>query len=239
LLFHQNHSVVSSNHSILSNRGSLLYLLLLGLLPLTVSSALTYSAWRYEAAIGGFEWVQWAGFYALTSLTMAFALTPTTFIALLSGYFLGWPALIPMSIAYLAASYIGYQAASRLDQGSFLERFARGEKARNVIRNLQSGQLKVIILSRLSPVLPFAVMNVVLAMLKVDIKKFIWGGFVGMLPRTALAILAGTQTRNFRQLLENPNEGDFVQMGIIVLTVASVGGLVYVMTRMLSRATGA
>lgn len=221
-----------------SSRGSLLYLLVLGLLPLTVSSALTYGAYRYEDMIAGFGWAAWVVFYALTSLTMAFALTPTTFIALISGYFLGWIALIPMSVAYLTASYIGYKTAGRLDEGRFLEKFAQGEKARNVIRNLQNGQLKVIILSRLSPVLPFAVMNVVLAMLKVNVNKFIWGGFVGMLPRTALAILAGTQTRNIRLLLENPNGSDFVQIGIVVLTVASIGGLVYVFTRMLSRPGG-
>lgn len=169
---------------------------------------------------------------------MAFALTPTTFVALLSGYFLGWNALIPMSIAYLSASYIGYKAASQIDKGSFLSGISKNPKFADAIERLRSGQLKVIILSRLSPVLPFAVMNVVLAMLKVDLRKLIWGGFVGMLPRTALAVFAGSQGRNIRQLLENPNENALIQAGLIGLTIASIGGLVYVALRIVRGKSG-
>jgi hypothetical protein len=57
-----------------------------------------------------------------------------------------------------------------------------------------------------------------------------------MLPRTALTVFAGTQARNIRQLLENPDENSFIRTGLILLTVVSVGGLVYVFTRLFTRA---
>ncbi len=220
-------------------RTSVAYLALLGIVALTVSSGLSYLVYRYEPYILTFNWLHWALFFIAVSITMAFALTPTTFTALLSGYFLGWASLAPMVIAYLAASFIGYKVGGRVVGDRLLEQLTSSPKARNVIENVRSGQTKVIILARLSPVLPFAVMNVVLAMLKVDMKKYLGASLVGMLPRTALTIFAGTQARNIRQLLENPNENSLLKTGLILLTVASVGGLVYVFTRIMTRsATG-
>ncbi len=226
------------NVSFRSSWSSLLYLLLLGIMALIASSVVSYLAYQYEPLILSFGWLHWLLFFVIVSFTMAFALTPTTFVALLSGYFLGWNALIPMSIAYVAASYIGYQAASRIDQGKFLSGIYKNPKMAQAIERLRSGQLKVIILSRLSPVLPFAVMNVVLAMLKVDLRKLIWGGLAGMLPRTALAVFAGSQGRNIRQLLENPNQNSLIQAGLIGLTVVSIGGLVYVILRIVRGKAG-
>ena len=216
-------------------RASVLYLALLGVLALTVSSGLTYLVYRYEPYILGFGWPHWTLFFVAVSFTMAFALTPTTFTALLGGYFLGWASLPPMVVAYLAAAYIGYRVAGRVVGDRLLNTLVSSPKARNAVENLRSGQTKVIILARLSPVLPFAVMNVVLAMLKVDLRKYLGASLVGMLPRTALTVFAGTQARNIRQLLENPDENSFIRTGLILLTVASVGGLVYVFTRIFTR----
>lgn len=216
-------------------RTSVAYLALLGVVALTVSSVLTYLVYRYEPYILSFNWPHWALFFVAVSVTMAFALTPTTFTALLSGYFLGWASLAPMVVAYLGASFIGYRAGGWLVGDRLLDQLTSSPKARNVVENVRSGQTKVIILARLSPVLPFAVMNVVLAVLKVDMKKYLGASLVGMLPRTALTIFAGTQARNIRQLLENPNENALLKTGLILLTVASVGGLVYVVTRIVTR----
>lgn len=103
------------------NKKSLLYTSLMGVVAIIVSSVVTFYAARYETEIQGFEWFHWLAFYAITSFTMAFAMTPTTFIALLSGYFLGWSCLPGVCISYLMASYIGYQAASVIDNGKFMQ----------------------------------------------------------------------------------------------------------------------
>jgi FtsH-binding integral membrane protein len=59
----------------------------LGVMPLVVSSSITVWVMFHEANIHQFDLSTWTMVYAAASLTMAFALTPTTFIALLSGYF--------------------------------------------------------------------------------------------------------------------------------------------------------
>ncbi len=217
------------------NKMSIIYLTLMGIVALVVSSVLTFYAVRYERAIQEFDLFYWMIFYICTCFTMAFALTPTTFIALLSGYFLGWLSLPFICISYMIACWIGYRAAAFFDQGKFMEAIKARKGASQLIERLKTGQLEIIILCRLSPVLPFAIMNVVLSMIKVDIRKFVVGSFVGMLPRTIITIWAGTQAREIRVLLESGEENNTMQIGFILLFTASLIGLFYYFKKALQR----
>lgn len=209
------------------NKKSLLYTSLMGIMAIVVSSIVTYYAARYETEIQSFEWVHWLIFYTITSFTMAFAMTPTTFIALLSGYFLGWSSLPGVCISYLLASYIGYQAASFIDNGKFMQTISEKKGVKEWIDRLKSNQWSIIVLARLSPILPFAIMNVVLSIVKTDLTKFIICSFIGMFPRTVMTIWVGTQASAFRNLMEENHENQYVRLAMIVLIVISFAGLFY------------
>jgi uncharacterized membrane protein YdjX (TVP38/TMEM64 family) len=209
------------------NKKSLVYTSLMGIMAIVVSSVVTYYAARYEAEIQNFEWFHWLVFYALTSFTMAFAMTPTTFIALLSGYFLGWSSLPGVCISYLLASYIGYQAASFIDNGKFMQTISGKKGVKEWLNRLKSNQWSIIVLARLSPVLPFAIMNVVLSIVKTDLVKFIICSFIGMFPRTVMTIWVGTQASAFRNLMEENTENQYVRLAMIALIVVSFAGLFY------------
>jgi uncharacterized membrane protein YdjX (TVP38/TMEM64 family) len=211
---------------------TLIYSLLLGLLPLLGSSLVAYEVLKYEVELRQVSPFFWILFYAVAALTMAFALTPTTFVALLSGFLLGWVSLPPLCVSYLAAAWIGYQTLSRLDNGSLLQLLAKKPKAQAFMQKLQRGSPGIIILARLSPMLPFALMNAVFALFNVRLRPFLWGSFVGMLPRTVLSVWAGTQAQQLRTLLENPNESLAWRIGLVVLTLVSVVGLGYGLQRM-------
>lgn len=213
------------------NKTSLFYTLLTGLMPVLISSTLSFYAIRYEEEIRQFDFSYWLVFYAISCFTMAFALTPTTFIALVSGYFLGWSALPFMSVAYLVASYIGYRAAAFFDHGKLLESLEQEKRAKQFIARLKTGELGIIVMSRLSPVLPFAMMNVVLAILRVDLKKFIWAGFLGMLPRTVTAVWVGNRAQQIRQLLESGDRDYFMEISYVVLFIISMAGFIYYFKR--------
>jgi uncharacterized membrane protein YdjX (TVP38/TMEM64 family) len=209
------------------NKKSLLYTSLMGVVAIIVSSVITFYAARYETEIQSFEWFHWLIFYAVTSFTMAFAMTPTTFIALLSGYFLGWSSLPGVCISYLLASYIGYQAASYIDNGKFMQTISEKKGVKEWLDRLKSNQWSIIVLARLSPILPFAIMNVVLSIVKTDLVKFIICSFIGMFPRTAMTIWVGTQASAFRNLMEENHENQYMRLAMIVLIVISFAGLFY------------
>ena len=115
------------------NTFTILYTFFLGLMPLLVSSSISYWVITHENDIQYFTVQNWIIVYIFACFTMAFALTPTTFIALLSGYFLGWNAFIPVAITYWIASFLGYKTAQFIDGGRFLTILSEKPKDRKSV----------------------------------------------------------------------------------------------------------
>ncbi len=196
-------------------------------MPLLVSSSISYWVITHEQDIQNFTAQNWILAFIFACFTMAFALTPTTFIALLSGYFLGWQAFIPVAITYWIASFLGYKTAQFIDGGRFLLILSEKPKVKKILENLQKDEFKIILLARLSPVLPFAVTNVLFSFSGTKLRNFLTAGFLGMLPRTIISIWIGTQAQQIRKLIEHPSEGNISQFLILGLIGGSVLGLGY------------
>lgn len=209
------------------NTFTILYTFFLGLMPLVVSSSMSYWVIMHEQNIQDFTIQYWIISFTFAIFTMAFALTPTTFIALLSGYFLGWQAFIPVAISYWIASFLGYKIAQFIDGGRFLTILSEKPKVKRVLDNLQKEEFKIILLARLSPVLPFAVTNVLFSFSGTKLRNFLTAGFLGMLPRTILSIWIGTQAKEIKKLIEHPSEGNISQYLILGLIGGSLLGLGY------------
>lgn len=209
------------------NTFTILYTFFLGLMPLLASSSISYWVITHEQDIQNFTFQNWTIAFIFACFTMAFALTPTTFIALLSGYFLGWQAFIPVAITYWIASFLGYKTAQFIDGGRFLVILSEKPKVKKVLENLQKDEFKIILLARLSPVLPFAVTNVLFSFSGTKLRNFLTAGFLGMLPRTVLSLWIGTQAQQIRRLIEHPSEGNISQFLILGLIGGSILGLGY------------
>jgi uncharacterized membrane protein YdjX (TVP38/TMEM64 family) len=214
-----------------NNRFSFGLLLLLVIFPFFVSSSLVVLAIKYDQAIRHFNFAAWCLFYFCTCFTMALAMTHTTFIALLSGYFLGLKSIPFVIVSYFIASFIGYFLAKKIDQGKFMSSLQGIPGVAKIAGNLKKKEVSVIILARISPALPFAMMNMLLSYLGADFKKFIWAGFAGMLPRTILFIWIGSQGDNIRDILQNSSDQKMVKLSFILLLLISVLGLFYLVMR--------
>jgi uncharacterized membrane protein YdjX (TVP38/TMEM64 family) len=202
---------------------TILYTLFLGIMPLLGSSLLTYWAISQEDSLRQADSIVWSGLFLISIFTMAFALTPTTFVALLSGYFLGWEAVLPVVTSYWIASWVGYRAAQRLDNGMLWQWLNQQPKVATFIEKLHQNDLALLILCRLSPALPFAIMNMVFALTHTRLRLFLTAGFVGMLPRTLLFIWVGKQELSWMPL---------ITIGLMVL---SVDGIVVILKRILRK----
>jgi len=211
----------------------------MSLVPLLASSGLTYLAFRLQSNSGELAWPELAWIYTLASITMAFAFTPTTFIALLSGFFIGLTSIPWVIISYQMASFIGYSLAKKIDQGAFVESTQLYPKVHAILGQINFSPLTLVFLARISPVLPFAIMNVVLSMAKVKLRHFLWGGLWGMLPRTLLFLWVGTQAPFLIELLQNRAENQTLIIGTLVLIVISVLGLYLYFVRLLKNVSKA
>lgn len=195
------------------------------LAPLVTSSFVTYQVLVNEPVLAQFTTLQWAIITLVCVFTSAFALTPPTFLALVFGYFLGWNSLLPLFALNMAAILFVNVGVHWLDKDRLRHHLEQNSKVRQVLARIQQQELRFIFFTKLSPVLPFAVTNLVFALSGARLRNVLLGGFLGMVPRTALAVWAGSQTRELRALLNQPNAVGWTQWVIAALVVVSVAGL--------------
>jgi len=161
---------------------------------------------RFSPDFADFLWWHWAGFFTLSAFTMALAITPTTFIAILCGFFLGYNGLIPVVIAYQVASVIGYFLAKAANKGFLSQVLAAYPKAEGYFQRVDKNDLKITLLARISPALPFAIMNSVLSLARIRFSRFFLGGLIGMLPRTLFFIWVGTNAKYLVDVIAQKQE---------------------------------
>jgi uncharacterized membrane protein YdjX (TVP38/TMEM64 family) len=215
---------------------TLLSMFLLVALPVLGSSTLTYVLYRNQALLEQLTPGQSLIYFVVIAVTMAFAITPTTFVALVSGFYLGWVGLPGMVVAYALAALVGYQVASSLDHGKMLRFLQHFPKADAVMRELKQDSWQLIVLTRISPVLPFALMTFVLAVMRVERRRFLLASVVGMLPRSLFFYWLGTKAQDVFSLLHDPDTGTAGKLLVIGLVAVSLFGLYFLFNRALKRA---
>jgi len=218
------------------NRSTLVSLFLLIAVPVLASSGLVYFFYEHQEAFLNLNTWQIIAFFMVASFTMAFALTPTTFVALISGFFIGWIGFPGVVLSYGIAAFIGYKVAQLIDHGRMTAFINHFPKAALVMEELKHHSWELIILSRISPVLPFAFMTFVLSIIKVPLRKFLFASMAGMLPRTLFFFWVGTQASNLLDLLKDPNEGLFGKGLLIGLVIISIFGLYYLLNNAIKKA---
>lgn len=218
------------------NFSTLLTLFLLVAVPLLGSASLLGLLYERPDLLTNLSLSAALLYFAVVALTMAFALTPTTFVAITTGYYFGWNGLPGMVAAYALAAALGYELALRLDHGKLRGLLAHFPKAGAVLDELQQQSWSLIVLTRLSPVLPFALMTFVLALVQVPRRRFLLASVAGMLPRSLFFFWLGTQAADVLALLHNPDQGTLSKAVLLGLVAASLFGLFYVFNRALQRA---
>lgn len=218
------------------NLGTLLTMALLAIGPVFISSTVAVLLYKYQAILQQLSSAQMVLYFMVVSFTMAFALTPTTFVALVTGFYLGWNGFPGVVISYGIAALIGYGLAQIIDHGKLIRFIRHFDKSAAVMEELKHQSWSLIILTRISPVLPFALMTFVLAMMKVDKRKFFLASIVGMLPRTLFFFWLGTQAQDIIALLQNPDTGRGGQILLIALILVSFCGLYLLFNRALKKA---
>ena len=199
----------------------------LTVVPLIFSSALTVAVITHESTVSAFTWQDWTLITFICCLTCTFAFTPPTLLALIFGYFIGWHAVLPVFLMNIVAIFLVNSITKRIDGDKFRDYLSDNKNVTTILENIRKEELKFIFFTKLSPILPFALTNFVFALSGAKLKNILIGGFFGMIPRTLLAVWTGSQAKEIRKLLENPNEGNIQKILIIVLIIVSVGGVMY------------
>ncbi|GAB4037958.1 TVP38/TMEM64 family protein [Spirosoma gilvum] len=198
--------------------------LVLSITPIVFTSVLTYYAIVYEPIIAEFTTWQWVAITLTCAITSA-GLTPPTMLALIFGYFLGWNAVLPMFVINFGGILFINLIVRWLDHDWVLAFIRRNPKAQSVLDRILTNELEVIFFAKLSPILPFGLTNLMFALSGARLKNILLGGFLGMTPRTILAVWSGHEAHAIKTLLDNPNQGSWSQIIVVGLVIVSIAGL--------------
>lgn len=174
-------------------------------------------------------------FFMASIFTMSFALTPTTFFAILSGFFFQWKGLPGVLLSYVGAMIVGMLLGKKLNVwfvGGFI---AEDEKLKDFFDKLKKRTFLMIVLGRLSPHLPFAMMNVAFASMKVPWGSYLLGSFIGMLPRTLLSFYLGMNVTEIYSFATDPRKDQLMNIATIVLVLVSTAGIVWLVKNALQK----
>jgi uncharacterized membrane protein YdjX (TVP38/TMEM64 family) len=130
-------------------------------------------------------------FAVLAAVVLAVALVPSTVVAALAGGLFGPLGVLPAVGAYLLACVALFELVRRFLQPAVQAAVARSPRGRAAQAEFDHATFRIVVLSRLSPVLPFALASVLLGASTVARSTYVAGTLVGMLPRTVAAVLVG------------------------------------------------
>jgi uncharacterized membrane protein YdjX (TVP38/TMEM64 family) len=183
--------------------------------------------------------IAWA-LYILLYIAAATLMLPGSIITLGAGFLFGLPA---GTAIVSAGSVLGATAAFLL--GRFFardwvaERTARLPRFRVLDQATSRDGFLIVLLTRLSPLFPFNLLNYALGLTAVRLRDFVVASWIGMLPGTVLYVYLGTLAQDLTMLTSGALRGGSYGVVLFVIALAATLFLTLVLTRRATQALNA
>ncbi|MEN6427459.1 MAG: TVP38/TMEM64 family protein [Phycisphaerales bacterium] len=185
------------------------------------------SLFAYIGGLGSWGPVTLCGFYTASCVFLIPASIPTLAAGFLFGVFKGSiTAMVGGTVGAVAAFWIGRMIAN----GRAQHRTARSHWLTSLDNAVGEQGFQVVLLSRLSPVFPYAILNYAFGLTKVSFRHYICGTVIGVLPAMVLYVYVGAGLRSLADLAAyTRGEGQttpalrvFFWAGLVVTVVVTV-----------------
>ncbi len=203
-----------------------------GLWLLPVKEYLATLLERIES-IGPLGPVALAGAYVLACVLFV----PGSILTLGAGFLFG---VVVGTIAVSAGSVLGAMAAflvgRTLLRDPIEQRMAANPRFQAIDRAVGEQGFKIVLLTRLSPVFPFNLLNYAFGLTKVRLWQFVLASWIGMLPGTVMYVYLGSALKSLADVAAGapqtgPLQTSFFVVGLVMTIAATV-----VITRVARRA---
>jgi len=149
----------------------------------------------------------WIGYMVLYAAVVALSLPAASLLTLAGGALLGWPSVLLIITGATAGACLVFLAAQ-----NFMSAFFR-KRATGFIARLEAGFKKdafsYLLALRLIPAAPFWVVNIVPALLGMNLRAFALATFIGIAPGTTIYVWVG---RSFEHVLAS---GDVPDLSVL------------------------
>jgi uncharacterized membrane protein YdjX (TVP38/TMEM64 family) len=144
------------------------------------------------------EWMRGAGVrgvvaFAVVGVLAAVFVVPGAMLGVGAGmaYGLGWGTLLVVPVSVVAAT-LAFALGRTVARNWVARWVASNPKFQAVDRAIGRHGFKIVVLVRLSPLLPYNLLNYALALTDVRLRDYVIGSFIGMMPGTMLYVYIGS-----------------------------------------------
>lgn len=206
---------------------------------------LPVSQWLLQLA----AWIKGAGavgvlVYVLVFIAATLLLIPGSILTAAAGFAYGplWGTLL-VSVASVVAATLAFVLGHSLLRGWAARRLVAHPRLLALSQATRRSGYYIVLLLRLSPVVPFNLLNYALSLTPVRMRDYVLASLIGMLPGTALYVYLGSMVTNASQLLSGGRSlaggwGEAMYALGLVATVAVTVLTARIARRELARASG-
>ena len=130
--------------------------------------------------------------------------------------------------AFCVARTLGHRAIERMIAGN--PKFAA------IHRAVDREGFKIVLLARLSPAIPFNLLNYALGLTSVKLRDFVLASWIGMFPATVVYVYIGSTLADLAELGDKPPDANTARQVLVALGLASTILLTVLLMRMARKA---
>lgn len=216
--------------------------LLLGLVALgaLVVALRTFPVDRYLLDFVG--WIRGAGWvgiltFVVTYVTACVLFLPASILTLGAGFAYGLGVGVPaVWVAASLGATVSFLVGRTVARAWVARRIAGNARFSAIDRAVGHQGLKIVLLTRLSPVFPFSLLNYAYGLTRVTLRDYVVGSVVGMLPGTVMYVYLGSLITSLTQLASGRASGGMAQQVFYFAGLAATVAVTLVVTRVARRA---
>jgi uncharacterized membrane protein YdjX (TVP38/TMEM64 family) len=178
------------------------------------------------------EWVQRAGpwgalLFGLAYIPAAVLFVPASILTLGAGFVFGVAqGTVIVSLGSTAGAAAAFVVARTVGHNWVARRMTAHPGLNAIRRAVESEAFKVVLLTRLSPLFPFNLLNYAFGLSAVPFKTYVLASWLGMLPGTLLYIYLGSAAQNLTALLSGevrrtPGQQAMFAVGLIATVLVT------------------
>lgn len=165
------------------------------------------------------------------------ALVPGSLLTMAAGFAYGpIGGLLVASPASVLAATASFLLGRTVLRAWIQKKIARSPKSRAIDRAIGRNSFKLILLLRLSPVVPFNVLNYVLGLSDANLARYLAASFIGMLPGTWLYVYLGSLATTAAGLTDASRSGGPARLALTIAGLLATAIAVFFVTSAARRA---
>lgn len=159
-------------------------------------------------------------------------LVPGSLLTMGTGFVLG---VVVGTITVSIASTLGASAAfllgRTLARSWVQEKIVRSPTFRAIDEAVRRQGFKIVLLVRLSPLIPFEFLNYALGLTQISFRDYVLASWLGMLPGTVMYVYLGSTLKNLTDLATGQGKGGVVEKVLFGIGLASTVVVAMIVTR--------